>query len=377
MKRVLLYILLILTVAGLQAQPLTLAYEVLPAAQGVSMDTISISLRNNTGSAMDLSAVNFSLATQSSCATLSVDNSNFNTTWGSTMEFSSNQSISLDYEYIIYVNGVAKPSGMISYDNRWQHGNTNAADPNPTAVSLAAGTNGVEVMRVLVDLQATCSNEVYLESITENPANEIADMAGNLVDYVIERVDDVLPVEWLDFTAYQTGESSVTLDWSTLTESNNASFDIEKSLDGILFERIGSIQGQGTTSNISTYSHIDEKVYEPTNFYRIKQIDFNGDFSYSNIQEVRMGAGFSYHVELYPNPAIEEISISATADGIKTFEMELVDMTGRILQSQNQLELGGSQVAKVNISTYTPGIYMIRLREQNDESFYTQTFIKK
>lgn len=376
MKRILIYILLVLSAAALHAQPLSLIYELKPASNG-SEDTLSIALRNNTAATIDLGAVNFSVAFQGACAALSVGSSDFSTDWGASMEFANNQPISLDYEYIIYVNGTAKPSGVINYDQRWQYGNTNAGSATPVPVSLAPGMGGIEVMRVLVNLQATCSGEVYLESISENPANEIADMAGNTIDYDIQRVDDVLPVEWLDFVAYQTGDASITLDWATAIEINNDKFEVEKSLDGMIFGRIGEVKGQGNTSSVTTYDFVDDQVEELVNYYRIKQVDFNGDFSYSNIQEVRMGAGFAYQVEVYPNPAAEYVTVSATADGAKSFELSLVDMAGRVLYFDQVVKIGGSKTEQINVSDLAPGVYMIRLREQSEDTFISQSFIKK
>jgi hypothetical protein len=90
-----------------------------------------------------------------------------------------------------------------------------------------------------------------------------------------------LPVELISFTATQ-HKTSIELHWRTASELNNNYFEVQKSTEGILFKSIGQLPGKGTTTEISTYTFTDD-VIRPVAYYRLKQVDYDGAFTYSNI----------------------------------------------------------------------------------------------
>lgn len=93
-----------------------------------------------------------------------------------------------------------------------------------------------------------------------------------------------LPVELLQFNANKSDEAIV-LNWATASELNNNYFDIEKSLNGIDFYTIGRVGGAGTSTEIKTYSYTNRNI-APINYYRLKQVDFDGEFEYSKTVKV-------------------------------------------------------------------------------------------
>jgi hypothetical protein len=109
------------------------------------------------------------------------------------------------------------------------------------------------------------------------------------------RVDNVrltsnfttLPVELIDFKAYLKS-NSIVLDWSTGSEVDNSHFVIQKSKDGINFEEVGEIDGVGNSNSLSEYTFIDREMDYSLVYYRLKQVDFNGDYSYSNIVPINI-----------------------------------------------------------------------------------------
>jgi Secretion system C-terminal sorting domain len=112
----------------------------------------------------------------------------------------------------------------------------------------------------------------------------------------------VVPVELTSFTAsYKSG--TVNLGWSTATEINNSGFQIERSQDNKTFNKITFIPGFGTTTEVKTYNYVDEIISNGTYYYRLKQIDYDGTFEYSNIVEVEIGIPLEFSLEQnYPNP---------------------------------------------------------------------------
>ncbi len=113
----------------------------------------------------------------------------------------------------------------------------------------------------------------------------------------------IIPVELISFSAVNNGKN-VTLNWKTATELNNYGFTIERSTNNISFASIGTISGNGNSSEIKSYQFVDENLLSGKYYYRLKQIDFDGSFKYSNCIEVNIES-MPVQFELsqnYPNP---------------------------------------------------------------------------
>jgi hypothetical protein len=117
-----------------------------------------------------------------------------------------------------------------------------------------------------------------------------------------------IPVELTSFSGY-TADGNVYLQWSTATEKNNYGFEIERvaetsdSKENILWRSIGFINGSGTTSQLKSYSFADRNIGSGKYIYRLKQIDYDGSFAYSNEVEVNIDAPVTYILEQnFPNP---------------------------------------------------------------------------
>ena len=98
--------------------------------------------------------------------------------------------------------------------------------------------------------------------------------------------------------------SEVILRWETASEEDNSHFVVERSADGNSFEAIGTVAGNGTTSEINHYSLVDKDPYYGYNYYRLKQVDFDGDYEYSQIETVIISSQDVPDVIIYPNPVL-------------------------------------------------------------------------
>lgn len=170
-----------------------------------------------------------------------------------------------------------------------------------------------------------------------------------------------LPVQWISVKASWKGED-VTVNWQTASEDRNDRFEIERSVDGLLFETIGFVRGKGRVNQVSTYDFYDSKVglvNRPVLYYRIKQIDSDGNFSYSSM--VTPGSIEDVIPEVllvYPNPSNGLIRLSGF---IK--EATIFDSMGKPVG-----HLNGS--INHDMSSLDAGIYFIRSGE------HTQKWIK-
>ena len=113
---------------------------------------------------------------------------------------------------------------------------------------------------------------------------------------------EVIPVELTSFTATANGKE-VILNWSTATETNNSGFSIERKSANSDYSEIGFVPGFGTTTEPKSYSYTDSEVSSGKYTYRLKQIDFDGSYEYSQEVEVEVSAPLEFSLEQnYPNP---------------------------------------------------------------------------
>lgn len=182
----------------------------------------------------------------------------------------------------------------------------------------------------------------------------------------------ILPVELTSFDVEKSDETSL-VSWSTASEINNDYFNVERSKDGVRFETIGTVQGNGTTTDRMTYSFEDENPMGGVNYYRLKQVDYDGAYEYSDIKNVRFDSRMSTNVTmgLYPNPANDYVSIEL--DGIKLDSKTMVrvfDKIGKLVLVQ---DVDASN--QLNISELADGMYMIQA-VNNDSVIATKKLVK-
>ena len=143
-----------------------------------------------------------------------------------------------------------------------------------------------------------------------------------------------LPVELISFDGAVTKEG-VELSWSTASEQDNSHFEIERSADGKAFEQVGKVDGHGNSNTKISYSFTDHIPLTGQSYYRLKQVDFNGQHEYSKVIAVSVGAdgADALQVVLAPNPCPNgncQISIR-NAGGAQETRLELTDLSGRLL----------------------------------------------
>ncbi len=183
----------------------------------------------------------------------------------------------------------------------------------------------------------------------------------------------LLPVELIGFTA-QKQTRSVFLNWSTASEKNNAYFLLEKSVDGKAFETIGQVSGAGNSQTTLNYSFIDEQPRAGTNYYRLKQVDFNGDFEYSNIRSVFMEIEGGYF-SVYPNPAHGNLlNVVFSSKNEIEVEVELIDVEGKVLVHHSRFLERGMNKMQVPMDRLVPGVYCVRLN--SSENVYVERIVK-
>ena len=146
--------------------------------------------------------------------------------------------------------------------------------------------------------------EINVDANSDICATNWGNITGNITGSGTQ-CSGVLPVELISFTAEIGNERKIKLRWITAVEINNKGFDVERSPDGNNWEKTGWISGNGNTNNQTEYAYTDEKPVKGLNYYRLKQIDYNGNFEYFELTggiEIKPPALFSVS-QNYPNPS--------------------------------------------------------------------------
>ena len=176
-----------------------------------------------------------------------------------------------------------------------------------------------------------------------------------------------LPVELIGFNVRAT-KNEVELTWATASETNNDYFTIERSGDGRSFEEIGSIPGKGNSNLRNEYSFSDNKPLTGTSYYRLKQTDFDGQFSYSDIRQIEFKkAGV---IKIYPTIAKDLLTIEMDETN-EAATVKIADINGHILKEINFIE---AYKSTIQVNDLSSGFYFITICKKG--TVYTQKFVK-
>ncbi len=187
--------------------------------------------------------------------------------------------------------------------------------------------------------------------------------SGQAEDFSITISQYPLPVTWRSIDSRLLENNEIEIYWSTASEMNNNKFEIEKSRDGKNFESIGTIKGIGNSDVATYYSFIDKKTSNGVQFYRIKQIDIDGKFSYSSVVNEIINTK-EFNVQLFPNPANNELNIQLNGlnESNSKIEYAIKDLNGKTLLSKKMMINETYLIQNENISFLPTGIYFLELK---------------
>jgi len=170
--------------------------------------------------------------------------------------------------------------------------------------------------------------------MNNRPANIYNNLTGCNTEQEILDACNLLPIEMTASLQVHLNDKTAVLRWRTATEINNAGFEVQRSKDGMAWERIGWKAGQGNTTTPQSYTYIDENPFFGISYYRLKQVDFNGDIAYSNVVSLRY---MSNGVTVYPNP-VKDLLYVRTDYGVVQ-QITIYDSTGKqIIDTTNRDE---------------------------------------
>lgn len=172
-----------------------------------------------------------------------------------------------------------------------------------------------------------------------------------------------LPVELVDFIAVPDGDR-VTLNWTTVSETNNVGFAVEHRQGGALFTDVGFVAGAGTSDTPRHYSLALSDLAPGAHFFRLRQVDTDGSFKYSATLEVAVGLTDAYRLtSAHPNPFVQTASFSLSVQATQHVRAEVYDMTGRRVRTlfDGTLAANTTQALRLDGTGLPGGIYAVRI----------------
>ncbi|MFT5997766.1 MAG: hypothetical protein ACI81P_000211 [Neolewinella sp.] len=193
-------------------------------------------------------------------------------------------------------------------------------------------------MPVTVDFVQDLVNESFVEGYDISASPPMIPGAGTPGMPGTDDINvliDILPVDLTSFTGHKSGKS-VALDWTTASEDGNDNFSIERSADGVEFVGLGEVAGAGTSREANAYTFNDESPLEGQNYYRLRQNDFTGSFSFSNVVVVSFNGGNQTFLEVSPNPASDHLQVKLSGQWLDFARVVLMDMNGKVISDKQQ-----------------------------------------
>ena len=194
----------------------------------------------------------------------------------------------------------------------------------------------------------------------------LTSLSGGTGGFSAGQGSPLLPVELMSFTA-TAGEDDITLDWLTASEVNNERFEVYKSADGVTFNYIGEVAGNGTTNEAHSYAFVDENVDKNVlHYYRLKQVDLDGTSENSNIVSAIISTDSRMVIgNLIPNPASYQSYIEVISPNDTQFDYIVTNVIGEEVMSKSVDINAGAQRLYFDVDQLVPGNYLISIFSEN------------
>ncbi len=194
-------------------------------------------------------------------------------------------------------------------------------------------------------------------------------------EYILGNSGGPLPIELLEFSARLEEDEKVRLYWTTATEINNDYYIIEKSFDGINFEFLAQVSAVGNSSTTLNYHTYDYEPAYGVNYYRLKQVDVDESYSYSQIEAINLD-----HLSIttvYPVPAVDAFNFIVATPTDQSIVISIVDAIGRTVYFKEAMVIEGINNFSLDAHSFASGTYVLRVVSEKQAHSFKNFVIKK
>jgi len=294
-------------------------------------------------------------------------------------------------------NDAPKNSGNISgyepQDHRWVISASGLASDFSGTISIdlsGSEFNGIHLPNPSVIVRETTgyNDFVPLQTVYDQESHKITAIINHFSEFVLCNKLDPLPIELSLFTV-KILKKRIELNWQTLSEVNNYGFDVERKNSSIKEEssewkKIGFVEGSGTSNSVKEYSFLDKEIKAGKYIYRLKQIDNDGAFKYSDEINVDFkNIPDSYSLEQnYPNPfnpsTTIKYGIPNSGSGLSAITLKIYDILGReVATLVNEQQVPGYYELNFNASSFASGVYFYAINASSIDGKQKFSKVKK
>ncbi len=197
--------------------------------------------------------------------------------------------------------------------------------------------------------------------------------------FTIQVNGPALPVLLANFKGENKGTTNV-LNWTTLSEQNSKGFELQRSVDGNNFSPLGFVSSKAATGNSVTtlnYGFVDTRPFAGSNYYRIRQLDRDGKFTYSSVVLLRSLNAKSLTISsIYPNPVSTVLNMVVTTPTSQKLNVVVTDLAGKIVMQQSMYAVNGDNKIQLNIGKLPSGSYLLKAICDNGCETAVNKFVK-
>ncbi len=171
-----------------------------------------------------------------------------------------------------------------------------------------------------------------------------------------------LPVELLEFDAVKSGKN-VRVHWSTASEINSDYFVVQKTKDLQEWADVLEVAAQGNSNTTTYYEEFDLEPYQGVSYYRLKQVDYNGEYTYSNIAAVSFEGNEANEIAIYPNPSDGVVNILYNTKSAENAQVSITNSIGQVVEDYTVVSSADGNI-KLELTSLSRGVYYISVLEE-------------
>lgn len=242
--------------------------------------------------------------------------------------------------------------GSIPDDQLYNNGNIKA-------ISIVAKP-GSQVNNFVIDMGCAIQNPIYHYISGDVDVAFIGCPTSN-VEYIGGVLQTPLPVDLISFNVALTEQQWVELNWRTASEINNDYFAVERSLDARNWETIATIQATTNNMSLSDYAFTDKQALNGLSYYRLKQTDIDGSYTYSKTQSIVVDSP----IEMYPNPFSSKVVVN---EDVAINEIQVYNQQGQNVSTQIQMSKNANPSVLLDFSNLSAGTYYIHTKHKKGKA---------